>query len=419
MRFLYFFVIKLYSFLIFLAGFFDKKAKQWTKGRKNILKSIEAEVKTGEKIAWFHTASLGEFEQGRPLIEAFRKKYPDFKIFLTFFSPSGYEVRKNYSGADYIFYLPLDTPGNAKKFIEIVDPQIVFFVKYEFWYNFLKILKSKGKPVFIVSGIFREEQHFFKWYGSWFRKILEMITSFFVQNNESKELLNFIGLENVEISGDTRFDRVFEIAQNKKSFPLVEVFKHDSDIFLGGSTWPADEELIISLINKKEEKLKFIIAPHEVHKERIRSLKEKFPKDVLLFSDLVSDNVKKEEIKNSNILVIDSIGILYHLYQYAKFAYIGGGFGVGIHNILEAVTFGKPVFFGPKYKKFQEANDLINLGGAFCVHNNSELIDNVEDFLKNTEKYDRCSRICSNYILDKKGATEVILKKTESVFYSG
>ena len=413
MNLLYFFIIKSYSFLIFLAGFFDNKAKQWIKGRKNILKSIEAKVKTDEKIAWFHTASLGEFEQGRPLIEAFKKKYPDFKIFLTFFSPSGYEVRKNYSGVDYIFYLPLDTPKNAKKFIEIVDPQIVFFVKYEFWYNFLKILKSKGKPVFIVSGIFREEQHFFKWYGSWFRKILEMITFFFVQNNKSKELLNSIGKENVEISGDTRFDRVFEISQNKKSFPLVETFKHESDIFLGGSTWPADEELIISLINKKVERLKFIIAPHEVHKERIRSLKIKFPKDVLLFSDLVSDNLEKEEIKNSNILIIDNIGILSNLYQYAKFAYIGGGFGVGIHNILEAVTFGKPVFFGPKYKKFQEANDLINLGGAFCVHNNSELIENVENFLKNTENYNQCSKICSNYILDKKGATEIILENTE------
>ena len=415
MRFLYFFVIKSYSFLIYFSGFFNKKAKQWTKGRKNILDSIKSEVKSGEKLAWFHTASLGEFEQARPLIEGFRKNYPDFKIFLTFFSPSGYEIRKNYSGADYIFYLPLDTPRNAKKFVEIVDPQIVFFVKYEFWYNFLRVLKNKGKTVFIVSGIFRKEQHFFKWYGSWFRKILKMITFFFVQNHESKELLKTIGIENVEISGDTRFDRVFEIAQSKKSFPLVEAFKNDSDIFLGGSTWPADEELIISLINKKTGKLKFIIAPHEVHKERIRSLKEKFLENVLLFSDVVSGKIEKEEIKNSKILIIDSIGILSHLYQYAKFAYIGGGFGVGIHNILEAVTFGKPVFFGPKYRKFQEANDLINLGAAFCVHNDLELIKNVEAFLENTEKYDKCSKICKNYVLDEKGATDIILKKTNSV----
>ncbi|MBI9036986.1 MAG: 3-deoxy-D-manno-octulosonic acid transferase [Bacteroidales bacterium] len=365
-------------------------------------------------MAWFHTASLGEFEQGRPLIEGFRKKYPNFKIFLTFFSPSGYEIRKNYSVADYIFYLPLDTPKNAKKFVEIVDPQIVFFVKYEFWYNFLRVLKSKGKTVFIVSGIFRKEQHFFKWYGSWFRKILKLITFFFVQNQESKELLNKIGIENVEISGDTRFDRVFEISQNKKSFPLIETFKHNSDIFLGGSTWPADEELIYSLINKKTENLKFIIAPHEVHKERIKLLKEKFLKDVLLFSDVLSGQVEKEEIKNSKILIIDSIGILSHLYHYSKFAYIGGGFGVGIHNILEAVTFGKPVFFGPNYKKFQEANDLINLGVAFCVHNDSELIENVKAFSANIEKYNKCSKSCSNYILDKKGATEIILKMTES-----
>ncbi len=417
MRFLYYFVIKSYSFLIFFAGFFNKKAKQWTKGRKNILKSIKAEVKNGEKIAWFHTASLGEFEQGRPLIEAFRNKYPDFKIFLTFFSPSGYEIRKNYSGADYIFYLPLDTQKNAKKFVEIVDPEIVFFVKYEFWYNFLKALKSKGKTVFIVSGIFRREQHFFKWYGSWFKKILKMITFFFVQNNESKELLNSIGIENVEISGDTRFDRVFEISQHKKSFPLIETFKHDSEIFLGGSTWPADEDLILSLIRERAANLKFIIAPHEVHKERIKSLKEKVLKnEVLLFSDVVSGKVKNEEIVNSNILIIDSIGILSHLYQYAKFAFIGGGFGVGIHNILEAVTFGKPVFFGPNYKKFQEANELIKLGGAFCVHNDLGLIENVETFLENSGKYKKCSKICSNYILNKKGATVIILKNTESVF---
>jgi 3-deoxy-D-manno-octulosonic-acid transferase len=365
-------------------------------------------------VAWFHCASLGEFEQVRPVIEAFRKAQPDWKIVLTFFSPSGYEIRKNYEEADYICYLPLDTPGNARKFIRLVKPSLVVFVKYEFWFRYLDELYREKIPVNVISAIFRPQQHFFKWYGGWARKQLKKVTGFFVQDEASAELLRAKGIGQVTVSGDTRFDRVDAIAQNAKPFPLVEKFAGSSPVFLAGSTWPADEALILELIEAHGDKMKFIIAPHEVKPERIKALKDVIQNSKFKIQNdkvEVFSNLSEENAASCNILIIDSIGQLSHLYQYATIAYIGGGFGVGIHNILEAATFGKPVIFGPKYEKFREAVELIEAGGAFSVHNPEQLSHRTIELLGNNELYQKSSSICSDYVNQKKGATEIILSE--------
>jgi len=404
MFFLYNIAIYSYLFIIKFAGLFNNKAKLWVAGRKGLLKKIESNLDQTRPVVWFHCASLGEFEQGRPIIESFRKDYPDFIVFLTFFSPSGYEIRKNYSTADYIYYMPLDTRANVKAFIKTVNPKIAIFIKYEFWFNYIDILIKNSIPIFIVSGIFRKDQHFFKWYGGWFRKILMKISHFFVQTPSSKKLLQSININNVTVSGDTRFDRVYQVAEQKKPFPLIEIFAGNSKVIVVGSSWPEDENLIIKIINEEISDLKFIIAPHETDKNRINSLCDKLKNHHLKYSEANELNISQEKV-----LVIDSIGILSHLYQYGTIAYIGGGFGKDIHNILEAVTFGNPVIFGPKYKKFQEAVDLIDLGGAFSIKDGSELERIVLDLLQNRELYSDCSNICIEYISGKRGATTRIL----------
>lgn len=405
MSYLYNITIHLYLLLIRVSGLFNDKARLWLKGRNNIIKRISEQINSKEDIVWFHAASLGEFEQGRPVIEAFRQKFPDYKILLTFFSPSGYEVRKDYKNADYIFYLPIDTKSNARKFVQTVNPKLVIFIKYEFWFNYLNELHKNNIPTFIISAIFRKEQHFFKWYGGWFRKKLKCINRFFVQNRESLELLNSIGINNVGVSGDTRFDRVFAIAQQAKKFPLIEKFINDKKVFLGGSTWQPDEELIEHLTNKFKDNLKFIIAPHEIDKERIKSVLTTFNKHkVLKYSEANEDNVQ-----NADVLIIDGIGFLSGLYQYCDIAYIGGGFGKGIHNILEAVTFGKPVIFGPNYQKFAEAKDLVGLKGAFNISNERELLEITDSLIRNQTILRSSSLICKKYIENKRGATKVVL----------
>jgi len=410
MSFFYNFFIHLFYLGILIASPFNKKAALWIKGRKNILYKIKSSISPDDKIVWFHAASLGEFEQGKPLMEAFKKKFPKYKILLTFFSPSGYEIRKNYEQADFVFYLPIDTIQNARKFIEIVKPKKVFFIKYEFWFNYLKALRKAKIPTYFVSSNFRKEQHFFKWYGKWFRKQLESITYFFVQNETSKNLLNSIGLSNVIVSGDTRFDSVQNLAKESKEFPLIEKFKNNKLLFIAGSTWLPDEEIIFELINKKNKNLKFIIAPHETTKDRINSIYKRKKDKTIKFSELSSGKICNEGILNAEILIIDSIGILKHLYKYATITYIGGGFGVDIHNIQEPVTFGKPVIFGPKYNKFEEAVELLKLGGAFSITNQDEFIATTEKLLNDKSYCDKCSDICKKYIGSKTGATERILE---------
>lgn len=406
---LYTFFIHLYHLLIRIGSLFNAKARSWIRGRENILSRIEKNVQHNKPIAWFHCASLGEFEQGRPVMEAFRKAFPQYRILLTFFSPSGYEVRKDYPGADFVFYLPIDTHHNARRFVRITRPQIAVFVKYEFWFNYLKQLKHEGVPIISISSIFRPGQRFFKWYGRWQRKMVRKIDHFFVQNDTSEKLLKSIGIDHVTISGDTRFDRVYAVAQKKKPFPLIDIFKGNNDVFLAGSTWPRDEELIITLIEKYPQ-VKFIFAPHEVHKDRIDNLISRLPENTVRFSEAGG-----KQVSSARVLVIDSIGILLHLYQYATIAYIGGGFGVGIHNILEAATFGRPVIFGPNYHKFQEACELISLGGAFSISSAGSLQDISRHLLTDRQFLMKASETSRNYVEDKRGATELIIRNLKKI----
>jgi 3-deoxy-D-manno-octulosonic-acid transferase len=399
---------------------FNPKAALWIKGRKQywsiLEKSLNAAPFTvpGRKLAWFHCASLGEFEQGRPIIEAFRLQHPEYLIFLTFYSPSGYEVRSDYAGADLVLYLPLDTQSNVRRFVETVKPDIVFYIKYEFWFNFLSYLQSKKIPTILVSAVFRPDQHFFKGYGEWPRKILQGFTRIFVQNEDSKELLQFIGIENIEVSGDTRFDRVAAVAENPKQIEIARAFSENHRVLIAGSTWPDDEELIFKLIYKNKHQLRFIIAPHEISPEHIELLLQRAGKKAVLFSQTNST-----EARNAEILIIDSIGILSQLYQYGQLAFVGGGFGSGIHNILEAAAFGLPVFFGPNYYKFKEAKDLIELKGAFEVSKPDDFIHQTDALLSDQEILRLTSATCKNYVANSCGATGIILKSINELIGSG
>ena len=391
--------IGLYGLLLKIVALFNPKAKLFVDGRKNIWEQIETKVNPKDNPIWFHFASLGEFEQGRPVLESLKAKNNDQKIIVTFFSPSGYEIRKNYALAN-VFYLPLDTTSNAKKFITLVNPKIAIFTKYEFWFHYFNALYKNQIPLYLISGIFRPNQSFFKWHGGFYRNILKCVNHFFVQNEESVLLLKSIGINKVNLSGDTRFDRVYENAQQPKKLKLIEQFCDTSKIFIAGSTWLPDEKLLVSL-TKKYPDWKLIIAPHEIGQSHIQEIERLFPKAVK-FSNLQPSTFKLQP----SILIIDNIGMLSSLYQYAKMAYIGGGFGVGIHNTLEATAFGLPVIFGPKFDKFQEAKDLITIGAAKSIANADELITAFADFKTN----EKASAAARSYVEQKKGATEMIIK---------
>lgn len=407
MLFLYRISLAFYYFIIIALSPFNKKAKLWLNGRKNIFKKIETAVTKNNKLAWFHCASLGEFEQGRPLIEAYRQKFPEHSIMLTFFSPSGYEIRKNYDKADFIFYLPIDSPRNAKRFLDLTKPDIVFFVKYEFWHYYINEIGKRKIPLYLVSGIFRENQRFFKWYGGTFRKMLNKFNCFFLQNRDSQDLLNSIGINNSIITGDTRFDRVFTIAQQAKTLPLIEKFKNQQKVLVLGSSWQPDEELIINYFNDTPHKLKLIVAPHEVSKENVNRISKNISNDknIIKYSEATEKN-----IENADVLIIDSIGLLSSLYRYGDIAYIGGGFGKGIHNILEAATFGLPVIFGPEHQKFKEAKDLISAGGANSICNFKELKLTLDQYLSDSQRIEAAGKITLEYISKNRGATEKILE---------
>lgn len=407
MTFLYNIGIFLYALLIKLAAPFSEKARLFVKGRNNWEAQLQKNIEKDSSYIWVHCASLGEFEQGRPLIEAIKNQFPEYRIVLSFYSPSGYEVRKNYPLADVICYLPTDTKTNAKKFIQIIHPEKVFFIKYEFWYHYINELKKNNIPLYSVSAIFRSNQHFFKnssW-GKWYRKLLTNFDHLFIQNESSAELLKSINISNFTISGDTRFDRVAEIVQNAKSIPLVEKFSGNSRIIVAGSTWKPDEELLLAFINQNSD-VKFIMAPHEVSTSNINRLQQLLKTRCILLS-----KANEKSIAHFQVLIIDSIGLLSSLYQYGEIAYIGGGFGVGIHNILEAATFGLPVIFGPNYKKFKEAVDLENLGGAFPVKNQEELSEVLNALLKEKNKQEKSSAVCKKYVTKNIGSTQVIINK--------
>ncbi|MGM0409002.1 MAG: 3-deoxy-D-manno-octulosonic acid transferase [Bacteroidota bacterium] len=407
MKLLYYIVIQTFGLLLRLASMFNHKARLFVNGRKKIFKNLR-EFSDGEKVAWFHCASLGEFEQGRVLIEKIKKQSPDYRILLTFFSPSGYEIRKNYQFADYITYLPLDTPGNARKFIKLVKPDKAFFIKYEFWYFFLRELKKSHVDTYLVSGIFRKEQFFFRWYGKAFRKMIDWFDYIFVQDHSSYNLLQSYGYTNVAISGDTRLDRAVDLVNNAEEMPLVSIFKQEQLLFIAGSTWPKDEEILIRFYREHSKPFKMIIAPHEVHLSNIERLMNNLKEYVVIKYSEANEN----NIAGADVLIIDSIGLLSALYRYGEFAYIGGGFGKGIHNLLEAATWGIPVVFGPNYHKFKEAHELINLGGGFSINSYESLKSTFNEFLHDSNFLNNAGNVAKQYIEENSGATDMIFKKT-------
>lgn len=399
--------IFLYSILIKITSPFNIKAKQISTGRAQVFNYLKANIRHDKPIVWLHCASLGEFEQGRPVIEAIRKEHPNYRILLTFFSPSGYEIRKNYDQADYICYLPADTPKNAKKLIDLVRPELVFFVKYEFWHHYIHQLKKQNIPLFLISAIFRENQLFFKktWWAKWYRQMLFGFEHFFVQDNQSVELLARIGVFNVTRAGDTRFDRVAEIARNGKQIPLVEKFKGNNQLVIAGSTWKPDEELLAQYIHNNPG-TKFVIAPHETKKANVERLTSLLKTPVICYTEATEDSVSDKQV-----LIVDTIGLLSSIYKYADLAYIGGGFGVGIHNTLEAAIFGMPIVFGPNYLKFNEATSMVKLGVAFPVTGYELLQSVLSPLLSDDQKRNSIAGECTRFTNQNLGATQIILNK--------
>jgi len=401
---IYNFGIHVYYFIAIIASSFNAKAKAWVNGRK------EQKVTAFKKSIWFHFASLGEFEQGRPVLEAVKAQYPNHPIVVTFFSPSGYEIRKNTPLADGVYYLPLDTQANALAFIATVNPVAVIFTKYEYWYHYFNQLHQQQVPLYVISAIFRPQQIFFKWYGTLHRKMLIKATRLFVQDENSKQLLNTIGITNTLVSGDTRFDRVYANALHPKALTLIQTFKNNQPVFIAGSTWPADEELIIDLI-QHHPGWKFIIAPHEIPEEKISKLISQLPAGKMArYSGIAG---LQTPLQNYQVLVIDNIGMLSSLYQYGEIAYIGGGFGAGIHNTLEAAAFGLPVIFGPNYSRFKEARELLAAQAGFSINDGAQLLAIANRLITDEPYRKQAGAIAASFVAQGKGATEVILSNIE------
>ena len=399
-NFFYSIFLFLYVFGVRVLSLFNPKAKLWLKGRK----TFPTLNFSAEHIIWVHCASLGEFEQGRPVIENIRKQFPESKIVLTFFSPSGYTVQKNYSGAHAVFYLPMDSKSNAKKFIDIIKPSLVIWVKYEYWFYYLQELKKQEIPVLLVSGIFRENQPFFKWYGGFWKAVLPCFTHLFLQDKSSEILLNSIAVEeNITVNGDTRFDRVIEIAEKFEDLPLIKAFCGNSKIIVAGSTWEDDEAELIHYV-RANPNIKFIIAPHEIDAENLKDVQKEFTGSVF-YSDLIEGN-----IINSNVLIIDNVGMLSRLYHYADITYIGGGFGDdGVHNVLEAAVYGKPVIYGPEIDKFIEAVELTDCGGGIVINNAIEFEKVADNLWKNKSVLIAAGAAAKNYVYSKSGASKKIM----------
>lgn len=401
---LYNFSIQLTLIILKIAAFFNPKIKLFMDGRAETFSILKKKLIPTDRVIWFHCASLGEFEQGRPVIEKTKLKFPNHKIVVTFFSPSGYEIRKNYNLADAVVYLPFDTIKNVKKFLELTNPELSVFVKYEFWPNLLSQLNKRAIPTILISGIFRENQTFFKFYGSWMRKKLTSITHFFVQDQTSERLLKSIGFSNTTISGDTRFDRVYEIVNQSNSIDFIEIFKNNQFTLVAGSTWNEDENMLVEYINKQAKPDdKFIIAPHNINQEAIQQLKSNIKTKTICFS-----NYKKNELKEAQVFILDTIGLLTKVYSYADIAYVGGGFNYGIHNILEPATFGIPVIIGPKYQKFKEATELIQKNGCVVVENMHEFNETLLNF-EDGKYRKQVGNNAKKYIESNIGASDLIV----------
>ena len=405
---MYSLIIHLYAFFIELISPFHKKARLMRLGQWKTNGILREKIDRNAKYIWFHASSLGEFEQGRPLIEKIKAEHPEYKILLTFFSPSGYEVRKNYGGADVVCYLPFDTPYRVKKFLDLSKPVMAIFIKYEFWDNYLSELKRRNIPVYIVSAIFRKEQLFFKWYGGMYRKVLSYFTHIVVQDDASRELLSKYGVTNVSVFGDTRFDRVQDVYKNTKQIPMVELFvnnnRSDNQLtMVAGSSWQQDEEVYLNYFNEHPE-LKLIIAPHEIHKDHLMHIESMLKRPSIRLSEAT-----EKDIKGKSCLIVDSFGLLSSIYRYGDLAYIGGGFGAGIHNVLEAAVYGIPVIFGPKYQKFKEARDLLQVGGAFSITDEKTFESKMEELSTYRDLLEAAGAAAGDFVKSNIGATNRII----------
>ena len=406
MRGLYTIGIWFYGLGIRIAALFNEKARQWVRGRKGIFAELERTFSGETYPVWVHCASLGEYEQAKPLIEKIKQEQPETKILTTFFSPSGYTQAVKKPLADYNFYLPLDSPCNARRFINIVQPKAAIFVKYEFWFNYMCELSQKSIPFYYISAIFRENQHFFKSYGRWFAKQLRQATHFFVQTEKSRELLENIGIKQVTVCGDTRFDRVITIASNVQPIDFMEDFRQDKKIIVAGSTWGPDEQLLAQLLQYFPE-YKLVVAPHEIN--RTPEVKQTFS----AYKTTLYSSKEECDLVDAQVFIIDTVGILSRLYQYSSVSYIGGAFKTGLHNILEAAVYGKPLFFGPHYDHFNEAVQLVALKGAFPVNNTAEMQAVMEKFEHNPDYYTQTCDICQQFVADNSGAADIIFKTIE------
>ncbi len=403
---MYNFIMLLYSLGVRTASVFNDKVRKMWQGEQEAFDILKEKVDPHASYIWFHAASLGEFEQGRPLMERIRRDHPQYKILLTFFSPSGYEVRKNYAGADIVCYLPLDTRSNASKFLGIVKPVMAFFIKYEFWYNYLHLLSQRGVPVYSVSSIFRPDQIFFKWYGKEYANVLRCFTRFFVQNEESKRLLGNIGIKDVEVVDDTRFDRVLEIKQAAKNLPLVEAFTRNAEhVFVAGSSWQPDEEIFIPYFNQHKQ-WKMIIAPHVISEDHLSQIMKLLTgRNVVRYTQATPETAAE-----ADVMIIDCFGLLSSIYRYGQVAYVGGGFGAGIHNTLEAAVWGVPVFFGPNNQKFKEAQGLKACGGGLEINNAADFQTRMDTIAETIAKGDAVGKEAAGYVTSHAGATDKVLK---------
>lgn len=407
MRLFYDLAIRFYELIIHISSLFNDKAKLWKRGRKYIFTSLKLVLKKCENVIWVHCASYGEFEQGKPLIEKLKEQHPEYKILLTFFSPSGYRHFHNYEKADFVFYLPLDSHYNARRFLDIVKPKYIFFIKYEYWFNYIHEAHKRRIPFYVVSAIFRDNQYFFKIYGHWFRVQLRKISYFFVQDDSSKYLLHKIGIQQCETYGDTRFDTVIETIRHVAPDETTRNFCKGKKILIAGSTWEPDEKILHELLRYTDYSL--ILTPHEVHASRLNNIKQMFS-DYPLVSYSEAQAQERQDFNGMRVLLIDTIGILKMLYQYGEIAYIGGGFGRGIHNTLEAAAYGMPILFGPNYTHFKEACDLIGRKGAFCVHNSMELAQKFMELTKDENALEEAKRNTKAYVESKTGVTEKIMR---------
>lgn len=406
MFFLYNILLVLASQLVKVLALFSPKIKLFVNGRKTVFETLSAKINPDDQTIWFHAASLGEYEQGLPVMERIKQEFPKHKIVLTFFSPSGYEVRKSNTISDVTVYLPLDTKSNAQEFLKLVHPDLVFFIKYEYWPNYLNELKKANIKTYLISGIFREKQAFFKWYGGFYRNALKTFDYFFVQNESSKKLLQSLDYQNVKISGDTRFDRVASILSRDNSLDFIAQFKNNTTTIVIGSSWPKDENLWVNFINQADANVKFIIAPHNIKSEQISNLQSQITKSTVLFSEKEGNDLTEFQV-----FIIDTIGILTKIYSYADIAYVGGGFGnPGVHNILEPATFGVPIVVGPNYSHFAEANALVNIEGCISITNQSELNDALDNLISNEDIRHEKGHICETFVEMNIGATNVILR---------